>query len=199
MGLLLSKSDYMHVLVFSNYSTQVSTQVSNAFDKPHFLMSDFLSLARVIMTEPYAGRKFSYLISWKAMLSWQLPGNADFYLKKKTVISTWIWTRQSLEMLTFTVTGWRLHAELPSTDTMSLEAMPISFCVKGLWLTAHSWHLPTKMMMHYHTTRTTIKIVWVVFFPHAWQSDGHMPGCPGLVGRFAANSLWRELDTLSNR
>jgi hypothetical protein len=38
----------------------------------------------------------------------------------------------------FTVTDCRLHAELPSTNAMSLEAMPISFCVKGLWLKTHS-------------------------------------------------------------
>jgi hypothetical protein len=82
-SVVLQTSNEIHILIFSSYSTQVGA----ASNKPHFLTSDFLSLVHMIMTEPYASRKFSHLVSWKA-ISWQLPGNADFYVgKKKNVIS----------------------------------------------------------------------------------------------------------------
>ena len=77
MGWILSKCNDTHILIFSNYSTQVSTKVSNAFHKPHFLMSDLYAwLWWGLMREEnfliLSAEKQRYLDSYLEMLIFML-------------------------------------------------------------------------------------------------------------------------------
>jgi hypothetical protein len=191
----LQTSNDVHISIFSNYSTQVSTEVGATSDKPHFLTSDFLSLVCMIMTEPYAIGNFSYLDSWKAMISWELPGNTDFYVK--TILSSVHGYGQDKV--------WKCWLSLSLVEGCMQNCLTLMQCylkqcpLVSVLKVCSLYHIHNIFQWSWWCTMwTTIQIVRGGFFScltKKWWP--HAGPCKPL--RCKCNSQWRELDKLSNR
>jgi len=126
-----TQRDGSYILIFSNYSTQVSTQVSNAFNKPHFLMSDLYAWLWRSFT-----REENFLIS-SVEKQWYLDSYLEmpnFMQKKMSSVHGYGQDKVWKCWLSLSLVGGYMQNCLPMIQC-HLKQCPL-VCV--LWITTHS-------------------------------------------------------------